>query len=97
MRELFEPLLKILKTEKVQTDNLIFRLHYKFAFAIFVLFSMMNTAKQYFGSPIECLAQGIPPDVMNTYCFYHGTYTVTDLQHITVRIQILFNLVIMTI
>ena len=84
MRELFEPLLKILRNEKVETDNIIFRLHYKFTFAMFLLFSMMNTAKQYFGNPIECVAQGIDKDLINTYCYYQGTYTVKDLDHITV-------------
>ena len=29
MQNLFEPLLKLLKPEKIDTDNLVFRFHYK--------------------------------------------------------------------
>ena len=29
MQTFFEPLMKLLKLEKIETDNLVFRLHYK--------------------------------------------------------------------
>ena len=45
----------------------------------------MLTAKQYFGDPIDCFVSGVPAGIVNTYCWTHGTYTVTSLEHITVR------------
>ena len=103
MQTFFEPLMKLLKLEKIETDNLVFRLHYKvpsyiytiqynpsiynlqITFPIFILFSAMLTAKQYFGDPIDCFVSGVPAGIVNTYCWTHGTYTVTSLEHITVR------------
>ena len=53
----------------------------------------MLTSKQYFGQPIECQSQGIPDNIINTYCWTHGTYTVKALEHVTViNTLILFEL-----
>ena len=80
----FEPLMKLLRLEKIETDNLVFRLHYKVTVPIFILFSAMLTAKQYFGDPIECSVKGVETNIVNTYCWTHGTYTVKALEHVTV-------------
>jgi len=85
MQSFFEPLMKFLKLEKIETDNLVFRLHYKVTLPMFILFSAMLTAKQYFGDPIDCFVQGVPTGIVNTYCWTHGTYTVKALEHITRR------------
>jgi len=82
----FDPLMKFLKLEKIETDNLIFRLHYKVTFPVFILFSAMLTGNQYFGNPIDCLTQaGVSQSLMNTYCWTHGTYTVKRFEHVTRR------------
>jgi len=85
MQSFFEPLLKLLKLEKIETDNYVFRLHYKLTFPLFILFSAMLTATQYFGNPIDCMVQGVPNSIVNTYCWTHGTYTIKDLEHFTRR------------
>ena len=85
MQIFFEPLMKFLKLEKIETDNFVFRLHYKVTLPMFILFSAMLIAKQFFGDPIDCFVQGIPTGIVNTYCWTHGTYTVKALEHITRR------------
>jgi len=85
MQSLFEPLKKLCLAEKVAIDNTVFRLHYKATVILFILFTGMLTAKQYFGDPIDCFVQGIPASIVNTYCWVHGTYTLRTFDHIKVR------------
>lgn len=61
---------------KVTNDSLLFRLHYKVTFAILVGCSAMVTMRQYFGDPIDCIVQGVSPNVMDTYCWFSSTFTV---------------------
>jgi innexin len=79
MLGMFAPLQKLLKLEKVAIDNIVFRLHYKVTVFLFILFSLLVTAKQYFGDPIECHVDNnnpVPPKVVNLYCWVMGTFTV---------------------
>ncbi|XP_023329396.1 innexin inx2 isoform X2 [Eurytemora carolleeae] len=57
-------------------DNMTFRLHYQYTFAVLILASILNTAKQYFGDPIDCIVEGVPSSVFNSYCWIHGTFTL---------------------
>jgi len=57
-------------------DNTTFRLHYRVTFTILIVCSLLTTLHQYIGSPIDCMAQGVPGGIMNTYCWIHGTFTV---------------------
>ena len=47
-------------------------------------------AKQYFGDPITCdnTSNKVPRDVMNTYCWIHGTFTIQEYVHPNVRPKI---------
>jgi len=62
--------------EKNFIDNTTFRLHYRVTFTILVICSLLATTYQYIGAPIQCMAQGVPGGLMNTYCWIHGTFTV---------------------
>jgi len=57
-------------------DNTTFKLHYRVTFAILLLASLLTTANQFIGAPIQCIVEGIPTGIMNTYCWIHGTFTV---------------------
>lgn len=57
-------------------DNTTFRLHYQYTFALLCLASLLQTAKQYFGDPIDCIVEGVPASVFKTYCWIHGTFTL---------------------
>ena len=82
----FESLFKLLKFEKITTDNVVFRMHYKLTFPVLVLFSLMLTSTQYFGNPIDCTVSGVENKALvNTYCWTHGTYTVQNKKGVTNR------------
>lgn len=70
---------KILKKQNPRVDNAMFHLHYRVTFLIFIISSLLITAKEYFGSPINCYAlkYPVPKHVLNTYCFIMSTYSVT--------------------
>jgi hypothetical protein len=44
--------------KKSRIDNLNFRLHYRYTFAILWIASLLTAAKQYLGDPIDCIVDG---------------------------------------
>ncbi len=38
--------------------------------------SLLVTSRQYFGDPIDCIVDDIPPNVMDTYCWIHSTFSI---------------------
>jgi len=66
----------LLQFKKCLIDNTTFRLHYQYTFAILCIASLLTTAKQYFGDPIDCIVDGVPGGVFKTYCWIHGTFTL---------------------
>jgi len=66
----------LVQFKKCLIDNTTFRLHYQYTFAILCIASLLTTAKQYFGDPIDCIVEGIPGSVFKTYCWIHGTFTL---------------------
>lgn len=68
----------LIKLEDVQTDNNVFRLHYKLTTLILCVFSLIVTSRQYIGNPIECVVRGVPSDVMNSYCWIYSTFTLPN-------------------
>ena len=57
-------------------DNLTFRLHYQYTFAILLIACLLQTAQQYLGNPIDCDVDGVPGELFNTFCWIHGTFTL---------------------
>jgi len=57
-------------------DNTTFRLHYQYTFALLCLACVLQTAKQYFGDPIDCIVEGVPAKVFTNFCWIHGTFTL---------------------
>uniref|UniRef100_T1JJS6 Innexin n=1 Tax=Strigamia maritima TaxID=126957 RepID=T1JJS6_STRMM len=77
MLDIFGGLSAILKRREINTDNTIFKLHYVFTSIALVAFSLMITARQYVGQPIDCLLSdkdAVP--FINTYCWIHATFTL---------------------
>lgn len=50
----------------------------KVTFAILIGCSLVVTSRQYIGDPIDCIVQNIPSRIMDTYCWFHSTYTLTN-------------------
>ncbi|XP_045508582.1 innexin inx7 [Colias croceus] len=58
-------------------DNTVFKLHYKFTVTMLLGFVILVCAREYFGEHIKCLSdQGVPPHVIQTYCFFMATFTI---------------------
>lgn len=77
MLDIFRSVKALLKFEDVCTDNNVFRLHYKLTAVVLLGFSAMVTARQYVGSPINCMVEGVPTHIMNSYCWITSTFTVS--------------------
>ncbi|KAA0192182.1 hypothetical protein HAZT_HAZT003656 [Hyalella azteca] len=68
---------KVLKKHKPSVDNAVLCLHYRSTFLIFVIASALVTAKEFFGSPIDCVTtKSVPGNIMNLYCFIMATFSV---------------------
>lgn len=67
---------EFLKFDHVWIDNNVFRLHYKATIIVFIVASILVTSKQYFGDPIDCMVDGVPGGIMDTYCWIHSTYSI---------------------
>lgn len=75
---LFGGLRRLLRRRNVQIDNCVFRLHWLVTSSVLVVFSLVVSARQYVGDPIECVPPTLdfPMEVLNTYCWIHSTFTI---------------------
>lgn len=80
MLDLFGSLKAAIKRREITTDNAIFKLHYLFTSILLIAFSLMVTARQYFGNPIDCIQPDNIPFI-NVYCWIHSTYTMPGAFH----------------
>lgn len=37
---------------------------------------MQVTSRQYIGDPIDCMVDGVPGGMMDTYCWIHSTFSI---------------------
>lgn len=78
MYKLLGGLRSYLKWQDIQTDSVLFRLHNTFTTALLMGCSLIITATQYVGNPIQCIVSGLPTHVINTYCWISSTFTMPD-------------------
>jgi len=77
MLEIFADLRGLLHVSEVYNDSWVFRMHYRLTTTCMLAFSIVVSASQYVGNPIDCIhTNDIPEDVVNTYCWIHSTYTI---------------------
>ncbi|KAI1293482.1 Innexin inx1 [Halotydeus destructor] len=82
MLDLFLGLKRLVKRRAVHIDNAVFRLHWLVTTVILIAFSLIITARQYVGNPIDCLQNDeIPASILNTYCWIHTTFTIPSAFH----------------
>lgn len=79
--DLVKPATNLLKVksrvDKAIIDSQVFKLHYKMTTALFFICSVLVTAKEYFGTPIDCISNSqVPLSVLNNYCWMMTTFTV---------------------
>lgn len=78
MLKLLGGLKDYLKWQEITIDSTIFRLHNSFTAALLISCSLIITASQYVGSPIQCIVNGLPSHPINTYCWIMSTFTMPD-------------------
>lgn len=77
MLEILEGVKDLLRLGRINTDSPVFRLHYRVTSTLLVACCLILAARQFVGSPIECVHnRDLPVDVINTWCWIHSTYTV---------------------
>ncbi|GIY88787.1 innexin inx2 [Caerostris darwini] len=77
--DLFGSVKNFLKPSRASIDNFAFKLTYKFTFVLLIASSVLVTARQYFGDPIDCISRdNIPPALLDTYCWVHTTFSIPD-------------------
>lgn len=67
-----------LKFQDVVIDCAVFRMHNLFTTALLMACSLIITATQYVGTPIQCIVNGVPNHVVNTFCWISSTFTMPD-------------------
>lgn len=78
MLAVFEFMKTFMHFSSIITDNMVFRMHYKFTALLLLFCSLMVSSRMIFGSPIQCLASGgVDINVLNSYCWIHSTFSVT--------------------
>lgn len=78
MYKLLGGLTSFFKYQDVKTDCAIFRLHNQFTSVLLFGCSLIITATQYVGQPIQCLTDGIPRHVVNTFCWITSTFSMPE-------------------
>ncbi|CAH0558701.1 unnamed protein product [Brassicogethes aeneus] len=67
-----------LKYQDIIIDCAIFRMHNLFTTALLMACSLIITATQYVGNPIQCIVSGVQAHVVNTFCWISSTFTMPD-------------------
>ncbi|RXG69468.1 Innexin-6 [Armadillidium vulgare] len=67
---------RLLKKYKPRVDNFPFRLCYRVTVVIFFVSSVLVTAREFVGKPIQCEAKNkeIKGELINTYCYIMSTF-----------------------
>lgn len=79
MLEIIDSFKSLLNINKICIDNVIFKLHYKATFLMLLVFSVVVTARQYIGDPIDCIVDEIPQEIMDSYCWIYSTFTIPSM------------------
>ncbi|XP_015793349.1 innexin inx2 [Tetranychus urticae] len=89
MDGLFRGLSKLVKITPVTNDDIVFRLHRQLTVLILFAFSIIVTARQYIGDPIDCLTKTeIPSDLLDTYCWIHTTFSIESAWNKTIGVEV---------
>lgn len=74
------PIAKLLKFKDIEIYNNVFKLHSKVTVGILLGFSVLISATQYFGTPIDCITDDLKHEsTIEKYCWIKGTYISMDI------------------
>lgn len=77
---LLAPFSRLLKVKDVDIYDTIFRLHSKLSVLVFLAFSALVSANEFFGKPMDCVGSDMHQvdPYFNNYCWVNGTFTVNS-------------------
>uniref|UniRef100_A0AAG5D7M5 Innexin n=1 Tax=Anopheles atroparvus TaxID=41427 RepID=A0AAG5D7M5_ANOAO len=80
MIEFVRPLQTLLKIKPVTSTDLVWQLHCRVTVYLLLFATLLLSAQQYFGKPIECVTGGgqVTASTMNDFCWIMGTYISKD-------------------
>jgi len=64
------------KVDPARIDNFVFKLHYRVSFGLLLMCMALVSTTQYFGDPIKCIADGVPEEPLDLFCWIHSTFSV---------------------
>lgn len=70
-----------LRPSDVSIDNLVFKLHYRATFWFLLACTLLVSSKQFIKQHIECISNDSVKQVINTFCFFSSTYTISHLHN----------------
>jgi len=76
MYGMLKGLADFIQLDSIRIDTNTFRLHYKATVLFFITGSLLVTSGQYLGDPIDCIVDGVPSGLMDTYCWIHSTFSI---------------------
>lgn len=59
-------------------DNNVFRMHYRNTLLLLLSAIFLVSSRQFIGSPIHCMTDSMSSGVMDSYCWIHSTFSVSD-------------------
>ncbi|KAL9919081.1 innexin inx5-like [Glossina fuscipes fuscipes] len=68
--------IKWLQAKKANIYDVIFFIHSKWTAVILWMFTLLLSAKQYFGDPIECMTDSKFKNYIHSYCWTMGTFLI---------------------
>ncbi|XP_053674606.1 innexin inx4-like [Anopheles nili] len=80
MLEFVRPLQNILRIKPVNSTDLVWRLHCRVTVCLLLFATLLLSARQYFGNPIDCVTGPgvVSGSTMNDFCWIMGTYISSD-------------------
>ncbi|XP_069702388.1 innexin shaking-B-like [Periplaneta americana] len=83
MLDIFKRLARVFKRRRVQTDSLVFRLHYSVTVAFLLLFCVIVTFNQYFRKPLTCSEVGSKDsNMVDEFCLTRSKYVSPELPNL---------------
>ncbi|KFM80961.1 Innexin inx2, partial [Stegodyphus mimosarum] len=72
-------------------DGTTFRLHYRLTALLLCVCSLLVSATQFYGDPIQCIqTDDVPKKVLDTYCWVEGTFTLPKALGKEVGVQVVY-------
>jgi hypothetical protein len=82
MFNIFTNVKSLFKFQRISTDGLVFKLHYRETVSILVIFCITLSTCQFVGEPIDCIHnKDLPNNLINAYCWIHSTFSMRSAFH----------------